>query len=471
MSGKFVKLEAGPVIDASRLRVQAPLTSSTRFSNKHRFGDMTGERLTRIMQSQEMGELDPWCPFVEHVLTTDSFIAGLAETLAKRVSQAPFRIIPGGTERQDILGAEFVNDCVRGIDNFEDILEVMLINGKFSGISFHEIVWGFDSLKRVYYPDEIAFRHGSRFRFDEFWTPRLWDGGQRGKGLYGEQLKPEHWIIHQPATVGNPGTAGLMRKIAWKWMFLRWSSKFEIKYLDTLGTPMIYARVPANTPQNVIDEILEQLEALAGDHVGVVKEGGEIVIDATGANASTGNTHDLYAKRAEAALVRDTLGTSDAAGPGENGARAAVESRTESTMDPRMKADGRSLMNTLRRSLFRWLILLNEHKFGGKIPAIPIGTFEVEEESSRLTGMAGAQNTSLLEIVRAVREGILSADGAVAQITAAFPDIDNDRALRIVSSEGLVTPPGSIALPTAEGNVIDVDPLAAACRLPPRRAR
>ena len=480
MAGSSIKLVGADanLAEYSRTRVQAPLHRTERFASNHRFGDMTGARLTQIMQSQESGDLADHCDFVEHVLTTDSFVAGLAETLAKRVSQAPFRIVAGGPEPADMLAAELVNEVVRGIDNFADILEVMLINGKFAGISFHEVVWAFDSSRRTYYPEDIAFRHGHRFRFDEHWLPRLWDRGSRtASGAYGEALIPENWIVHQPATVGYPGTAGLMRRIAWKWLFLRWSSKFEIKYLDTLGTPLIYARVPANTADNVIAEILTQLESLAADHVGVIKEGGEIVIDATGANATTGSNHDAYAKRAEAALTRDILGTSDAAGPGENGARAAVETRTASTMDPRMLADGRSLMNTLRGSLFKWVVLLNSHKFGGATPAIPVGTFEAKESDNAPVGLAGAQNTSLLEIVRAVREGVLSEDGAIAQITAAFPGIDDARARRIVSpvltaprppagsvvDPGLATESAPAITAASDGVGQAVDPLALAC--------
>jgi len=451
----------------SRTRVQAPLTRTERFASRTRFGDMTASRLAQILQGQESGELAEWCDFVEYVLTTDSFIAGLAETRAKRVSQAPFRIIAGGGEPADQLAAELVNEVVRGIAGLPDLLETMLVNGIFAGVSFHETIWAFDSQRRTYYPAEIQFRHGHRFRFDEHWLPRLWDSGQRGGGLYGESLVPASWIVHQPATVGYPGTAGLMRKIAWKWLFLRWSSKFEIKYLDTLGTPLIYARVPAATADNVIEEVLAQLESLAGDHVGVIKEGGDIVVDATGANASTGALHDVYAKRAEAALARDILGSADAAAPGDNGSRAAVETRTAATMDPRMLADGRSLMETLRHSLFRWVVLLNEHKFGGVLPAIPIGTFEAKEIESAPDGAFAAQASSVVDVAKAVREGTLTEDGAVALIVASFGGIDEAAAKRIVAAPA-TAPTGSIALPTAlpanEGIVTAADPLALAIR-------
>ena len=460
--------EALKLSEFSRTRVQAPLTRVERFGSNHRFGDMTGDRLSRIYQSQEQGFLDLHSDFVEHVLTTDAFIAGLAETRAKRVSQSPFRIVAGGVEPVDILAAELVNEVVRSIDGLQSIMETMLILGTFAGISFHEIVWAFDSTRRTYYPEVIEFRHGHRFRFDEHWRPRLWDSGLRSSsGLYGETLEPTSWIVHQPPHIGYPGTAGLMRKIAWKWLFLRWSSKFEIKYLDTLGTPLIYARVPSATAESVIDEIKTQLESLAGDHVGVVKEPGELVIDATGANASTGALHDVYAKRAEAALTRDILGTSDAAGPGENGARAAVESRTESTMDPRMLADGRTLMGTLRGSLFKWIVLLNEHKFGGVVPAIPVGTFEASDVDDARAQAYASQASGVIEVVRAVRDGSLTEDGAVALILASFAGLDEDQARRVVRQPATPPPTGSIAVPAGDdGSGLAVDPLALACRLP-----
>jgi len=70
-------------------------------------------------------------------------------------------------------------------------------------------------------------------------------------------------------------------------------------------------------------------------------------------------------------------------------------------------------------------------------------------------------------VAKAVREGTLTEDGAVALIVASFGGIDEAAAKRIVAAPA-TAPTGSIALPTAlpanEGIVTAADPLALAIR-------
>jgi phage gp29-like protein len=363
--------------------IVAPISRYERFntSASGRFGDMWAPQLTAILWKLDQGYLDDWADLVEFAISTDATLASLYVTRISRVAQASFNVVPSkfGDPTLAKQAADFVRSQMARVEDFQSTIK-HLLHAIFVGQSFAEMEWmrdGPDS-DPTYYVRRFLPLHTHRFRYDEKWLPRLYDRGMRaGKGngtndIYGEVLDPRRFVVHRHQEIaGYPSVAGVMRPGIWTWLFMRWTDRWALNATEQHGKPFIYAKVAANTPESVRNEIKQNLEDLTSDHVAVVEQGGEIVFQSSTLTTSSSNMFELMLNRYEARLGKLIMGASDITDPGKSGSQAAVTTRAGVTADPRMVTDGIALSGTIERSYFKWLLTLNVHKFGGGMPPVP----------------------------------------------------------------------------------------------------
>lgn len=472
-----------------------------RWRTNDRWGDMGAVLMQAILNDAERGYMDDWPDLCEFMVNTDPHLTSLYRTRISRVQQADFIVAPNefGNQSEAQLAAEFVNECISRVSNWREAIGNML-HAIGVGFSANEMSWASDrsSGNVKYYVQEILFRHGRRFRYDEHWALRLYDRGRRVAGRYGEILEPNRWIVHHhQESSGYPGTAGVLRSCAWPWLFGRWADKFWIMNLEKNGSPFIYAKVAADTPKKTRDNIKTALENLTADHVGVIEQGGEIVFESSGAAVSgEKNPHETYMRFRNDAMTKAWLGIADAVEPGAHGSQAAVSTRAGAAMDPRMVSDGQNLSDTLHASMFWWLLANNRHLFDGRMLPVPHLRFktagdevtpdkadqvaEIQEEARadgevepttpigdqapareqpaagpspdgqkpdqppavdapvekvQEAALNGAQVTSLVDILTKVANGELPRESGVELITAAFP-IDIAQANKLMGPIG-----------------------------------
>jgi len=409
-------------------RPQGAMVRAERFRQSGPFGDLEASRLTTILQQAELGNIAQWAMLCDFIRGSDDTVAGLLETRRLRVRQAEIKIVPGrkNANADDTLAAQLVADALDRIEDRDGAIDHILL-GQSDGTSYTEILWGYDAATDTVWPTALVPVHLRRFRFDEHWKSRLYDNGQNpGPDGYGEILEPNgKWIIYQhSAGAVYPGQFGIMRSIAWRWLFLRWAHRFAIEFLDRFGQPYIWARVQKNTSGSTRDDVRESLERLTAEHVAVFEEGGEIVIEAAGAAAGSDH-YDTYIANASSAIATRILGTSDASAPGKNGSNAAVEARVDAVVDPRTRADAAELWSTLRRDLFRWILIKNAHKFTGT-PAIPEAKLIQDvgvETDVQASALNGAQVSSLVDVIAQASAGLIPVSAARAIVAAANPTL------------------------------------------------
>jgi len=408
--------------------VQGALVRAERFRSSSAFGDLEASRLATILQSAEIGNVAEWAKLCDFIRGSDDTIAGLFETRRLRVRQAEIKIVPGRLKptADDVLAAQLCADAIAKLENFDSAIDSILL-GQCDGSSLTEIVWYLDQATDTVLPASLIATHYRRFRFDEHWQPRLYDEGQSpGPDGYGEILEPNgKWIVYQhSAGAVYPGQFGIMRSLAWRWLFLRWAHRFAIEFLDRYGQPFTYATVEKNTPGATRDNIRESLERLTSEHVAVFETGGSIVMEAAGAAAGSDH-YDTYIASATAAIATRILGTSDASSPGANGSNAAVEARVSAVVDPRTRADVAELWSVLRRDLFRWILIKNAHKFS-TMPAIPEAKLLADvgvETDVQASALNGAQVASLVEVIAQASAGTIPVSAARAIVAASNPTL------------------------------------------------
>lgn len=371
----------------------AYLGQNERFRQPGRFGNLSAVQLTAILQQLERGEVSEWCDLVQFALKTDDLLISLYETRLNRVAQASYQIVPNefGNPHLAQLAAEFVNELLARVENWDQFLKNML-HAIALGFSASEIEWDYDGLHRVYYARNIHRVNPNRFRYDEQWKLRLYDHGSRAHyphGQYGEVLRQGGWVVHHHYAVsGDPCDAGIMRMSIWRWLFRRWADTFWIQNLEKYGAPWVMAKVAPGTPDPVRRKIQEALQNMTIERAAIVETGGELVVTPPPMGSGTESQHQMYMDFGARSLTTTWLGASDITQPGMNGSQAAVDTRVGATTDPRMITDGQAVGMTLQSQLIRWLLHFNLHKFG-RIPPTPKFVFksasdEVETDTQAL---------------------------------------------------------------------------------------
>lgn len=365
------------------------LSHSERTRQPARFGDIAGPQLSNILRLLDRGQPEAFADLVEFALSTDPLLISLNTTRVTRVTQAEYQIIPSeyGDPHLAQLAAEFIDEAIGRVENWRDFLKGAL-HAIPLGYSAHEIEWDEDTWTGSNWIRRLHYVNPNRFRYDRQWRLRLYDHGHWSRTRIdqeGEALLPSKWVVHtHQEMAGLPNVYGVFRSIAYYWMFHRWSDRFWLRYVEKYGSPRAHAEIPANTPAATRNAIKQGLIEFASDGIAVI-EGGKLVIESQTATSGSNSQHELFQNYLIRQITAAYLGTSDAAAPGENGSQAAVSTRTSSTMDPRMVADGLSLCDTLKSSVFAWLIHFNLHKFGG-VPPLPSMAFKTASDEAKVDG-------------------------------------------------------------------------------------
>lgn len=384
-----------PLVPLPRRR--ALITTQERLQTPHKFGQLEAPTLAGILFQLDKGKPEDWADLVEFALGTDDHLRSLYDTRITRVVQAEYQVVPNefGNQVQAKLAAEMVNEHLGRIKKWREFMRGAL-HAEALGYSCSEISWQRDGVKGQIFPEKITPIHPHRFRFDEQWEPRIYDRGSRRVEAvktstfvqYGEALNPSGWVKHYGSAVGGyPNSRGYMRSCIWHWMFKRWVESFYIGFIEKYGSARVHGVVPKGATDEVRRKALEALELWTQDGFAVLEEGSTITIDGMDAATSSDTAHAQYIGYIERVHTKAVLGTSDAADPGQNGSQAAVGARTGSTMDPRMKADGMSLCDSLHDQLFYWDCYYNRHLFdGGNMPPVPRMQFKTASDEVKTDG-------------------------------------------------------------------------------------
>lgn len=108
----------------------------------------------------------------------------------------------------------------------------------------------------------------------------------------GEELPARKFIVaRQDATYANPYGFPDLSMCFWPLVFKKGGVKFWVNFAEKYGTPWAVGKLPRGTPQNEMDALADQLEAMIQDAVAVVPDDSSVtLLEASGKSASA----DLY---------------------------------------------------------------------------------------------------------------------------------------------------------------------------------
>ena len=329
---------------------------------------LTPVRLAAIFREADTGDVMRQMELFEEMEEHDPHLFSQLQTRKNAVTGLDFEITAFGDEPRDKEIAEFVEEQLNGIEGMEDI-ETDLLDAIGKGIAVSEIMWGYDSGRVVV--REIKNRHQKRF---------FWDGVddsfrcRTDETPSGILLPKNKFIIHKyKARSGHPARAGILRVVAWMYLFKNYDIKDWISFAEVYGLPFRLGKYAPGSSDEEKRALMQALIQLGADAAGIIPEGASIEF-VTAEKTSSTDLYERLARYCDEQISKAILGqtlTSDSGGGSYAQSKTHNEVRHDLTV-----ADCKALAATLRRDLIRPLVLFNF----GEEKRIPRIRFDCEED-------------------------------------------------------------------------------------------
>ena len=346
---------------------------------------LTPVRLAGIFREADSGDVMRQMELFEELEEKDPHLFSQLQTRKNAVTGLDFEIIPFSDDPRDKSIADFVEEQLNGIESFEDV-ETDLLDAIGKGFAVSEIMWGYDEGHVVV--QEIKSRHQKRFFWDSVDDSFKVRTQEHPEGIL---LPNNKLIVHRyKARSGHPSRAGVLRVVAWMYLFKNYTLKDWVSFCEVYGLPLRLGKYQPGASEADKVALMQALIQIGADAAGIIPDGTSIDFITTEKTSSS----DLYERLARycdeqisKAILGQTL-TSDA------GSGSYAQSKTHNDVRHDLTvADCKALAATLRRDLIRPLCIYNF----GEDKRIPRIRFDCEE-SEDLTQTATILGTLIKEV-------------------------------------------------------------------------
>ncbi|MFP3866885.1 MAG: DUF935 domain-containing protein [Desulfobacteraceae bacterium] len=338
---------------------------------------LTPERLVAIFREADYGDIYRQVELFEEMEEKDPHLGGILQTRKLAVLSLDYDLLPYSDTSQDRQIAEFVGDIIFGLDDFEDsLLDLLDAIGK--GIAVSEIFWEVVDNRALV--SRLRWINPKKLCFTESLTPRILTDQERWRGI-----EPPEWkiIYHRyKAHSGYDTRAGMLRVVAWMYLFKNYALKDWATFNEVFGMPLRLGKYEPSASQVDRDALVAAIRALGTDAAGVISKNTEIEFVEITARQSGNNIPYLVMaefcnREMSKAILGQTLTTDTA---GSTGTYSAAKTHNLVRQDL-LRADAEALSRTLRAQLIRPLVGFN---FGWDKP-LPWFRFKYDEQEDLKT--------------------------------------------------------------------------------------
>ena len=366
MSSKAKRRVRPPALHRPDTREVAVAQVTDKYSEYPSNG-LTPIRLAEIFKEADAGDILRQAELFEEMEEKDPHLFSQLQTRKNAVTGLDFEIIPfDPDDERDKEIAEFIEAQINGIEGLEDImLDLMDAVGK--GFAVSEIMWRYDGGRVVV--GDIRSRHQKRF----FWDTEDAFKVRTDEAPEGMELPGNKFILHRyKARSGHPSRAGVLRVVAWMYLFKNYTLKDWVAFCEVYGMPLRLGKYQPGASEDDKRALMQTLAQIGADAAGIFPDGTTIEF----VNTEKASSTDLYERLARycdeqisKAILGQTL-TSDSGGGSYAQSKTHNDVRHDLTV-----ADCKALAATLRRDLIRPLVLFN---FGDDT-RVPYIRFDAEE--------------------------------------------------------------------------------------------
>lgn len=355
-------IRVGPELD--RLIVPA----SVGMWNDRTFGAIEPQEMSGILRAADRGNnLEQWADFCEWVCEDDR-VSSVIDTRVDAVCGAPWDIQPADETPESKLAAEMCRTMLEATTGLEEDLEE-LANMLVVGYSLLEHDWV--RTRGQWVSNPVAVRARDINIVNKWRVQARTHDASIGTKWINVDDHPNKFIVGVYKARGStPLRSGLVRKVAWFWLFKRWALKYWVSGADRLGNPMMIGRVQRDAPEAARSALQKGLTNLSSGQVAMLEEGTGIEFPDTKFSVSA-DVWEALVRKCDEGITIAVLGSLDSVDGGENGSLARAESQAEQTMDPRKQKFAKLIYGIVERDWLRPYLYFNLDRFGGVMPRVP----------------------------------------------------------------------------------------------------
>ena len=311
---------------------------------------LTPVKLARIFKEADAGDPFRQMELFEEMESKDTHLFSQLQTRKLAVTGLDWEVQPFSQDETDQEIAAFVEEQLKELDGFSDnLMDILDAIGK--GISFQEIEWEYRDGHVVV--GNIEYVHQKKFYYDTL-TDALMLRTEAFPG--GIPLPENKFIVHRyKARSGHPSRYGVLRVVAWMYLFKNYDLKDWVSFCEVYGMPLRLGTYDATASEKDKAALMDAIVRMGTDAAGIVPSGTDIKFIESNKQSSV----DIYERLARfcdeqmsKAIVGQTL-TSDSGG-------SYAQSKTHNDVRKDLtEADCKAVMETVRRDLIRPLVEFN----------------------------------------------------------------------------------------------------------------
>lgn len=362
-------------LDEQQTESNAKLAALHRHYGGHPSSGLTPARLAEIMREAEQGDLIRQCELAEDMEEKDGHIQSELGKRRLALQGVEWNIVPPpNASAEEARDAEQLESLLRSATWLDDAI-FDASDAILKGFSCLELRW--DYADGEHYVDGADWRDPGWFQThpDRRNELRLRDGSYEG-----EALRPFGWIIHQArAKSGYLARRGLVRVLAWPFLFKNYSVRDLAEFLEIYGLPIRLGKYPEGATEREKLTLLRAVMGIGHNAGGIIPKGMDIDFQ----KAAEGGSDPFMAmmnwceKTQSKAILGGTL-TSQADGKSSTNALGNVHNEVRQEL---RDADLKQLTNTLTRDLIYPLYALNGKSYRSprRLPRLEFDISEPED--------------------------------------------------------------------------------------------
>lgn len=312
---------------------------------------LTPQKLAQIFREADGGDVYRQMELFEEMEEKDPHLFSQLQTRKNAVIGVDFEVLPFSDDPRDKEICDFISDCIFGLESIEDVL-MDLLDAIGKGFATSEIMWGVDSGRIVV--NDIKYKHQKRFFWDEYDVFKVRTDDEPN-GIIIPQNK---FIIHKyKAKSGHPARAGVLRIVAWMYLFKNYDVKDWVAFCETFGMPLRLGKYDINASEDDKTALMQALVMLGSDAAGIIPKTAEIEFKESNKSSSI-NIYESLANFCNREMSKALLGQTLTSEVGSSGSYAASQTHNSVRQDL-LEADCKALAQTLLRDLIRPLVFFN----------------------------------------------------------------------------------------------------------------
>jgi len=229
---------------------------------------LTPARLATLLSAAEQGDLVGQLDLYEDMEEKDAHIFTELSKRKRVLQGLDWRIAPPrNASAQEERASEQVREWFEAIDNFEDIIFDMA-DAIGKGFSCQEIEW---VREERYLLPRLSWRPARWFSVDPRQRDNLLLRTADGQG---EALWPFKWVAHiHKAKSGYLARSGLLRVLAWPYLFKNYSVRDLAEFLEIYGIPVRLGTYPSGASEKDKLTLLRAVTSIGHNAAGIMPEG------------------------------------------------------------------------------------------------------------------------------------------------------------------------------------------------------